>query len=94
MYEHCLYSHSCTVPERGRSPTIVPVPPSAADPPASCPGACFLSVAVELAVVHGARAEVAVTLILHTGATVAAHHGTLYIADADTVAVGAEAMTQ
>lgn len=80
------------MPERGPSLTTVPAPLSAADPPASCPGACFLSVAVELAVVHGVAAAVAVTLILHTGATVAARRGTLYIVDA--VAVGAEAMTR
>lgn len=78
------------MPERGRSPTTVPAPPSAADPPASCPGICFLSIAVELAAVHGVA--VAVTLTRHTGATVAARRGTLCTADA--VAVGAEAMTQ
>lgn len=67
-----------TVPERGPSPTTGPALPSAAVPPASSPGVCFLSVAVVRAVAAG----VAVALIPHTGATAAAHRGTLYIADA------------
>lgn len=69
-----------TVPERGPSHTTGPVLPSAAVPPASSPGACFLSV--------GVAAGVAVALIPRTGATAAAHRGTLYIADA------VEAMTR
>lgn len=70
------------MPERGPSRTTVPVLLSAAVPPASSPGACFLSVAV----VHA----VGVALIHHIGAIAAARRGTLYIADA----VAAEAMTQ
>lgn len=72
------------MPERGPSPTTGPALPSAAVPPASSPGVCFLSVAVVRA------AGVAVALIPRTGATAAAHRGTLYIADA----VEAEATTR
>lgn len=81
------------MPERGPSPTTVPVPPSAAGPPASYPGVCFLSPAVELAAGHAVAVAVAAiaTHTLHTGATVAAPPGTLYTADAAAVAAEATA---